>query len=61
LPTASLFAGEVHTNAEAVENVHDRLTRLRVEGIDETGDEKLDGCHESILSLTVESGIQVIR
>jgi hypothetical protein len=32
-----------------VKNVHDGLTRLREEGIDEAGDEKLDASHLSIL------------
>ena len=43
--------GEVHVNVEAVENVHDGFTSLRVERIDETGDEKLDVSHESIVIL----------
>ena len=51
LSAAGLLAGEIHTYAEAVKNVHDGLTRLREEGIDEAGDEKLDGGHLSILSL----------
>jgi len=49
LSAAGLLAGEVHTNAEAVENVHDRLTRLREERINETGDEELDCNHDFIL------------
>ena len=49
LSTAGLVGGEFHVKAEAVENVHDGLTSLRVERIDETGDEKLDVSHESIV------------
>ena len=49
LSAAGLLAGEVHANAEAVENVHDGLTSLREEGIGQAGDEELDGRHESIL------------
>ena len=51
LSAAGLLAGEVHANAEAAENVHDGLTSLREERIGQAGDEKLDGGHESILSL----------
>jgi hypothetical protein len=50
LPAAGLVAGEVHVNAEAVENIHDCLPSLRVERIDEAGDEKLDVRHESIVT-----------
>jgi len=32
-----------------VENVHDGFTSLRVERIDETGDEKLNASHKSIV------------
>ena len=49
LSAAGLVAGEVHVNAEAVENIHDGLTSLRVERIDKTGNEKLDVGHVSIL------------
>jgi len=49
LSATGLVAGEVHVNAEAVENVHDGFTSLRVERIDETGDEKLNMRHESIV------------
>ena len=42
--------GDLHVaNAEAAENIHDCLAGLRVERIDETGNEELDGCHKSIL------------
>jgi hypothetical protein len=51
LSAAGLVGREVHVNAEAVQNVHDRLARLRVEGIDQARDKKLDGGHEFILSL----------
>jgi hypothetical protein len=37
-----------------VENVHDRLTRLREDGINETGDEELDCGHVSILPLVAQ-------
>ena len=43
--------GKVHGNTEAAENVHDGFTSLRVERIDETGDEKLNMSHESIVIL----------
>jgi len=51
LSTAGLIGREIYIQPEAVENVYDSLTRLRVEGIDEAGDKKLDGGHESILPL----------
>ncbi len=60
LSAAGLVTGKVHVNAEAAENVHDCLTRLRVEGIDETGHEELHGCHESILIQIKITGI-IIR
>jgi hypothetical protein len=44
-----LVGREVHVNAEAVENVHDGFTSLRVERIDEAGDKKLDMSHEFIV------------
>jgi hypothetical protein len=50
LSAAGLFAGEFHVDAKAVENINDRLPRLREEGINKTGDEELDCGHESILS-----------
>ena len=53
LSAAGLLAGEVHADAEAVENVHDGFTSLRKEGIDEAGDEELDCGHESILLLVI--------
>ena len=53
LPAAGLLAGEVHINAEAVENIHDGLTSLREERVDETGDEELDLSHVSILPLVI--------
>jgi len=49
LSATGLVAGEVHVNAEAVENVHDCLTSLRVERIDEAGDEELNVSHELIV------------
>jgi hypothetical protein len=49
LSAARLAAREVHDQAEAVKNAHDRLTSLRVEGIDKTGNEKLHGCHKFIV------------
>ena len=49
LSAAGLAFWELHGNAEALENIHDGLTRLGVEGIDETGDEELDAGHALIL------------
>jgi hypothetical protein len=49
LSAAGLVVREFHGNAETVENVHDGLTSLRVERIDETGNEELDVGHASIL------------
>ena len=49
LSTAGLLAGEVHADAEALENVHDGLTSLREERIGQAGDEELDLSHKSIL------------
>ena len=49
LSATGLVGREVHVNAEAAENVHDGFTSLRVERIDETGDEKLNMRHESIV------------
>lgn len=49
LSATGLVGREIHVNAEAVENVHDGFTSLRVERIDETGDEKLNMRHMSIL------------
>lgn len=49
LSATGLVGREVHVNAEAVENVRDGFTRLRVERIDETGDEKLNVRHVSIV------------
>ena len=51
LSATRLVAGEFHVNAEAAENVHDGFTSLRVERIDEAGDEKLNGRHASIVIL----------
>ena len=51
LPTASLIDRKLQTHSQVVENAYDRLTRLRVEGVDKAGDEKLDGGHQSILPL----------
>jgi hypothetical protein len=45
LSAAGLLTGKIHTNAEALENVHDGFTSLREEGIDETSYEKLDLSH----------------
>jgi hypothetical protein len=49
LTAAGLIAWELHVNAEAAENVYNRLTSLRVERIDKTRDEKLHCGHESIV------------
>jgi len=49
LSAAGLVLREFHGNAEAVENIHDGLTSLRVERIDETGNEELDVGHAPIL------------
>jgi len=51
LSTTGLITSEVHVNAEAVENIHDGLTRFRVERIDKASDEELDTSHESIVIL----------
>ena len=51
LSATGLVGGEVHVNAEAVENVHDGFTSLRVERIDKAGDEKLNVRHASIVIL----------
>jgi hypothetical protein len=50
LSATGLLTRKFHTNAEALENVHYGFTRLREDGIDKTGDEELNGGHESILS-----------
>ena len=49
LSATGLVGREVHVNAESAENVHDRLTSLRVERIDETGHKELNMSHESIV------------
>jgi hypothetical protein len=49
LSATGLVAGEVHVQAEAVENAHDRLTSFRVERIDQAGDEELDVWHATIV------------
>jgi hypothetical protein len=54
LSAAGLLAGEIHTDAEAAENVHDGLTSLREERIDKAGDEELDCGHKSILPLVTQ-------
>jgi len=46
LSAAGLVAREFHVNAEAVKNIHDGLTGLRVERIDEACHEQLHSCHE---------------
>ena len=51
LSTACLLGGKVHIYTQAAENIHNCFPCLRVERINETGDEKLDGGHELILSL----------
>jgi hypothetical protein len=51
LSATGLVGGKIHVNAEAVENVHDGFTSLRVERIDEAGDEKLNVSHASIVIL----------
>jgi hypothetical protein len=50
LPAAGLVAREVHAQAEAAKNFDDGLAGLRVEGIDEAGDEKLHIGHVPILT-----------
>jgi hypothetical protein len=52
LSATGLFAGELHTDAETMENVHDCFTRLREERIDKTGNEELDCGHKTIVSQT---------
>lgn len=49
LSTAGLIGGEVHGKVEAAENADDRLARLRVERVDEAGDEELHCRHKSIV------------
>jgi hypothetical protein len=49
LSATGLVGRELYVHAEAVENVHDGLTRLRVERIDETCHKELDVSHESIV------------
>ena len=51
LSTARLFAGKFHGHTEAAQNADDGLPCLRVERIDETRDEELDGRHDSIVIL----------
>ena len=51
LSAARLIGGEVHVHTQAAENIHNCLTCLRVERIDQAGDEELDGGHGLILSL----------
>ena len=51
LSATGLVRGEFHGNAQAAENVHDGFTSLRVERIDEAGDEKLNVRHVSIVIL----------
>src|SRR5512138_2822741 len=50
LSATGLVAGKFHGQAEAAENADDGLSRLRVERIDKTGDEKLHDRHASILT-----------
>jgi hypothetical protein len=50
LSTAGLIGRKIHGQAEVVEDIHNRLPRLRVERVDQAGDEQLDVGHESILS-----------
>ena len=49
LSAAGLVALKFHTETHAAENAEDRLPRLRVKRIDQTGDEKLHSWHESIV------------
>ena len=49
LSATGLVAGEVHLHAQAVENVYNGLTGLRVERIDETCHKDLNVRHESIV------------
>jgi len=51
LSAAGLVRSELDAHTQLLKNVDNSLTRLRVERIDEAGDEKLDSCHPSILSL----------
>ena len=51
LSAAGLIGSEFHGHAEAGENIHNGLTRLRVERIDETGDEELYVSHKPIVIL----------
>ena len=50
LSAAGLVDRKVHAHAKAAENVHNRLTSLWVERIDQAGDEELNGSHEAILT-----------
>ena len=43
LPAASLAGGEFYRDAGALQDFDHRLADLRVQGIDDAGDEKLDG------------------
>ncbi len=52
LAATSLVAGEVHAQAEAAENAHDRLASLRVERIDKACYKKLDAIHAVIVMQT---------
>lgn len=52
LSATGLVGGEVHADAEALENVHDGLTSFGEERIGEAGDEELDAGHVSIIRLT---------
>jgi hypothetical protein len=52
LAATGLIARELDAEAEAAENLNDGLTRLRVERVDEAGDEELDCDHFRIVTRT---------
>lgn len=49
LSAAGLSPGEMNVQSQAAKNADDGLARLRVEGIDETGNEELHIVHNSIV------------
>jgi hypothetical protein len=51
LAAARLVGRELHIHLKALKDIHDRLARLRVERIDQAGNEKLDGSHTAIVPL----------
>jgi hypothetical protein len=50
LSATGLLAGKIHTDAKAVENIHDGFTSFGEDGINEAGDKELDCGHAVILS-----------